>query len=398
MIIFLGLIIHDEYEQWFKENTKTILQESSRTHQLSIIESLKSCTEVYDINEISSCGLFGVRFKKAMVRGCKKDNHRTIDSCNIPFARLFYNEKKWIESIEEVINEHENIEAIVVYMPFYLRARVANRIKKKYPDIKMIVYVPDLVKHSYRKAGNIINVKMKQIIRYLQGKKVNALLSNIDGYVYLAEKMKEEIGIGKPYIIQEAVYNLKSTYTGKKNASDKFVITYCGKVSQDNGVDRLVNAFRKIQNDSWILNICGDGELKGFVDDAASVDTRIKSWGSISHDKVLKIEKDSDILVNPRYTYFENTWYSFPSKLIEYMACGRIVLSSKLGGIPREYNDFLQYIDDDSEEALQRALLRIYNYTDEQKSKIGEDNYKFVVENKSSHAQGLKLYSFIQNL
>ena len=67
---------------------------------------------------------------------------------------------------------------------------------------------------------------------------------------------------------------------------------------------------------------------------------KIKYFGVIDFESILLRQKNTDLLINPRPSIDEYTKYSFPSKIMEYMASGTPVLTTKLSGIPMEYYDY----------------------------------------------------------
>ena len=398
MFTFLGGIITAEEYKWFSDNCIAGIPFSSNTHQKSIIEALRLYEET-DVIYISPCGFYPTRFKKAFIAQLKTDNRtKRIKSCNIPGLRVIYNIRTQIQALEESINNGSN--SIIVYMPYYARMKAVQVVKKRHPELTIIVYVPDLIVHSYSHKGIGIRRTIVKTLRKIESNKVEKLSKQVDGYVYLADKMKEEFGLGKPYIIQEAIYSIENSDNDVIIEPDSkvFSFTYCGKLDSTNGVDRLLKAFNNIKNDRLKLNLCGDGPLLAKAQQLSEVDNRIIVYGQVSHDRVVQIERESTVLVNPRYTAIENAAYSFPSKLIEYLACGRPVISSHLSGIPSEYDAYVIYIEDDSTEKLQEVMEQVINIPYNTLNEMGEENYRFVQDNKSSYAQGEKMVSFIKGL
>ena len=65
------------------------------------------------------------------------------------------------------------------------------------------------------------------------------------------------------------------------------------------------------------------------------------------------------ILVNFRSPNEELTKYSFPSKILEYISSGSLVLSTRLLGIPDEYFSYIVPLDQADKEKV-KAVIR-YN-------------------------------------
>src|SRR5690606_24382556 len=129
--------------------------------------------------------------------------------------------------------------------------------------------------------------------------------------------------------------------------------------SKKYGIETLLKAFSFTSNPKYKLMICGDGDAKDLVYDYLHKDDRIKYLGKLPHDKTLLLQKNADLLVNPRTPKGEFTKFSFPSKTMEYLALGTPVLMYKLPGIPNEYFNYCYTIDDYSHEALANKINEI---------------------------------------
>ena len=95
----------------------------------------------------------------------------------------------------------------------------------------------------------------------------------------------------------------------------------------------------RTHSDDIELWLFGSGDMEKDITDYCKSDQRIKYFGMVPREKVVKFEKKAKLLVNPRPTNNEFTKYSFPSKTIEYMASGTPLLTTRLPGIPSEYFD-----------------------------------------------------------
>ena len=110
------------------------------------------------------------------------------------------------------------------------------------------------------------------------------------------------------------------------------------------------------------------------------------------------MQTEVTVLVNPRQNNEEFTKYSFPSKTMEYLSSGVPVVAYKLDGIPDEYDEYLNYVEDNSAEALANKLIEICEMTQEERNAIGSKGQKFVLENKNAIAQTKRIVEFIRGL
>lgn len=152
------------------------------------------------------------------------------------------------------------------------------------------------------------------------------------------------------------------------NISGKMNITYCGLLSKVTGVDTLVEFIQKNRENSIVKDSCftmiGKGELQPLLDRISEDNIQFKGFLA-REDLVLEIEK-SHVLINPRNMDYPENNNNFPSKIMEYLASGRIVVSTKFPGYEL-FNANIFFYESDME------LLRILEYL--------QKNYSTIYEN-----------------
>lgn len=220
------------------------------------------------------------------------------------------------------------------------------KLRKKY-GIKLLTICSEVP--ALRRYGNSLAANIKRrILTYFNGR--------FDGYVLFSEAMADVLKIeNKPYTVLEGIApdKMSGPKTGKKN-----IVMYAGGLAGDNNVLKLVTCCSKIADihEVWI---CGVGEDAEAIQKIAERDKRIQYFGRLSNDRVVEMEKKAKILVSIRSPKVELTKYSFPSKILEYIASGTLVLSTELGGIPAEYYSHMLVTSEEENdiiEAIQKGL------------------------------------------
>lgn len=112
-------------------------------------------------------------------------------------------------------------------------------------------------------------------------------------------------------------------------------LNYSGLLHPVMGVDLLLEAFREVARPDVRLYISGKGPLREKVLQAAKDDTRIIYTGFLSYEEYLQQLKDVDILINPRNMKLKDNDNNFPSKIMEYLATGKLIVSTKFYGYER---------------------------------------------------------------
>ena len=91
------------------------------------------------------------------------------------------------------------------------------------------------------------------------------------------------------------------------------------------------------------------------------------------------------------------TKYSFPSKVLEYICSGTPVLANRLVGIPSEYDELINYPEDESALAWSKAIIEILcdsKYNQYQKKALNAK--KIVFAEKTWKKQVEKVVNFLQ--
>ena len=272
--------------------------------------------------------------------------------------------------------------------------KAAIRYKKKLaPKSKIVVIVPDLLEDC---VGKSINSKIKMALLGNMGE----IYEGIDGFVFLTEQMNERVQTKNPYCVVEAIYdeNQPRTVRYDKDGSEK-VIFYSGMLYEKFGVKNLIEAFMKTAGNNYRLQLCGCGELEDYIKQKQTEDNRIQYFGLVEREKVLYMQSQATLLVNPRPPGMDFTKYSFPSKNIEYLASGTPTLIYQLPGIPSEYYDYCYSIDSGhlAVDDLADIIVRILSSPKENMA-MAKRARKFILDNKNAAAQTKKIINLIAEI
>ena len=156
----------------------------------------------------------------------------------------------------------------------------------------------------------------------------------------------------------------------------------------------LLQAFARIQNPDWKLVICGFGQAEKTIRESS--DPRIVYLGRVDRTQALALQRGAMLLVNPRQNNAEFTKYSFPSKTMEYLASGVPVVAYKLDGIPDEYDGYLNYVPDNTPEALAAVITAIGSKSAEERRTMGRRAQAFVTEEKNAKKQAGRILRFLE--
>lgn len=287
-----------------------------------------------------------------------------------------------------IYNNIDNDEKIVIitynsYLPIQLS--VLN-LKRKRKNICICNVVGDILGKngvSWFKSYGIF----KALILNNMSKYADKLSQRFDCFAFLTKDMACALGVeNKPSVVVEGIYTVNNSDDNTvvtENANEK-IIFYAGALREEYGIIHLLNAFKLIDDADYRLYLAGSGDTETYIKECSKNDSRIKFLGYISPHEVDSWQKKAIVLVSPRMAgNNEYVKYSFPSKTLECLASGKPYIAHKLPCDPPEYADYIQYADDESDEALARKIIEICIMTESERNAIGKKARKFIQEEKN---------------
>lgn len=244
---------------------------------------------------------------------------------------------------------------------------------------------------TYTKSKNIL----KRLFSGSYRNRAVGLQDKFDGYVFLTKQMSEAVAPSKPFVVIEAIADstLFDSLPDVKKAEPRTVM-YAGALYRKYGVDMIVSAFEKTENDCE-LQLFGSGDMESELAEKSKENPRIRYCGRVSRDEILKREREATLLLNFRNGEDEYTKYSFPSKMTEYMLSGTPLFTSRLDGIPEEYYDYVYSTSAKDAEQLAREMGEILS-DGEELSEMGRRAREFVMNKKNEKCQAGKIVDFLR--
>lgn len=226
------------------------------------------------------------------------------------------------------------------------------------------------------------------------------VIRHCSAYVLLTEAMNDYIGNkDKPYVVLEghADIAMAEKCPSLDRKATPRVVLYAGGVSKQYGLGHLVEGFRMANLPNARLHIYGPGDYVKELQEIAAQDDRVVYGGMLMNAEVVEKEMDAALLVNPRPTHEEFVKYSFPSKNMEYMASGTPLLTTRLPGMPKEYEPYVYLIEEETDAGVARALTRVLAHSDEELFRKGCAARDFVLEERNNVVQAKKILEMLKN-
>lgn len=365
MIIFIGNYTDDNTYKIITENGVRDLSQASRLFQERFImqmgkiendfKALSVIPSKYGLKIPDKIDINGVEVKMICLDQSKISQYK----------KAMINIAKWVESCidsMEVIN-------IVMYAINPIALIPLLKLKKKY-NIIFTTICPELPQfRRYRK--NIKNTVKRKVFSFYNNK--------FDKYILFAESMSRFVPMGREKCILEgfAPEKIYEPLYNKKN-----IAMYAGGLAEDNGIKLMVQVANKskLLDELWI---CGSGDCQEFVEQ--SINSKIKYLGKLENHEVIELERKATVLLNLRNPENPLTRFSFPSKVMEYIASGTVVLSTRLQGISQEYYKYIFAVDDYSVNGICEKIDQIFSLDEKEYRKITTNASEFIKTKQASY-------------
>lgn len=227
----------------------------------------------------------------------------------------------------------------------------------------------------------------------------NWVISKCTDYIVLTEHMNAYINpTNKPHVVLEGHADIAM---GKREPSlekkeKPRVVLYAGGVSRQYGAEIMTEGFRMADLPNARLHIYGPGDYIDTLQEIAKKDSRVYYGGMLMSSQIEEKEQQATLLINPRPTHEEFVKYSFPSKTMEYMASGTPALTTRIPGIPKDYEPHLFFIDEETTEGVAKALREVMAHSDEELFTKGLGAREFILSTRNNVIQAGKILDMLK--
>lgn len=237
------------------------------------------------------------------------------------------------------------------------------------------VHIPHLI--PIIRLFNINNRKAKIVWHIHNKSKFAFLAKNSNVYcVGVSLSVLEQNGITSTYPQSHVIHNIcrvdsfyitdfdekESFVESKKINTEKFIIGYVGRLSQEKGIDILIESISSLSLDMQSrvqLVLCGSSQFKGASQSEyeknlmKSTESMDVIWlGYVDNWELYKFYNVCDVVVVP------STWDEPAGQvLIESQSCGTQVIASNVGGIPEYISPYEMVFERGSVQGLTKNLL-----------------------------------------
>lgn len=375
-----------KYNEFLKKSEIKLGQPAQKYHRLITSGLIKNNYEVETITGIPINRTISKKLIQKNSDEIEDDiKYRYINVINLPFVKnIMYFMGSFYKVLCLGIKKRDSIVICdVLNISISLGALLATKII----GLNNIGIVTDMPIHLCNNP-NTLRVKLNNFIMY-----------SFDNYVFLTDEMNKLINHkNKPFVVVEGQVDVDMQDI-PNNLQDKYkkrICMYTGALQKKYGIEILVKGYLQANIPESELHIYGTGDFEQELIDICKDTDKIKYFGVVSTDHVVKEQIKATLLINPRPTHEEYTKYSFPSKNMEYMVSGTPVLTTKLPGMPEEYCEYIYLINSENEQGIAASLKEVLNIDKEELHRKGLSAKRFVLNKKNNIIQSEKIIRILK--
>lgn len=305
------------------------------------------CTELEKENSLRILSYIGVDFDEISKKDLESQNNKRI--------HYFFRSKRLIKGLLQMLyatwKGMSQCDYAMTYNVVYawMLTPTLAKLKRKKSVLILADYSPV---ESYVSKKQQLYAKVQQ---YFIGK--------YDYVVGLSENTQKYLKFPQKFICMEggisgSFYDFFDNYKDTKD--DKIILMYSGILEKVTGVDLLVEAFKKLEVPNVELVITGDGSLATWIIGVAEKYSNIKYLGCLPYDQYMEKLLAADMLVNPRNMNLPENENNFPSKIMEYLATGKVIVSTKFPGWEK-YEEYIIFSESSIENLKEKIEKTIEN-------------------------------------
>jgi len=315
-ILFCGSYIPEELIEHYKYSSqagnnfqKEVIKNLARKNEIQILTYIGYPIEPETIQKMSSA-----LEKKGILYII-----RSASSFRI------YSFLKYILLLCKAIN---NNQVILLYNYYYINFMVPYL--SRITGVKSVLIVADHTEPE----------EYSNPVRKFLAKKISHDFEKFDLLVFLSEKLYNRYKYKNSIVMEGGIdFELYRDFQPQR-VGNKIRILYSGTLNTVTGINILLDSIKGIKESNVEFIITGRGEYESQIVDMQKQDVRINYLGFISQKDYMDLLGNVHILVNPRNMELPQNDNNFPSKILEYLASGRIVISTRFPG----YEKFIENI------------------------------------------------------
>jgi glycosyltransferase involved in cell wall biosynthesis len=261
------------------------------------------------------------------------------------------------------------------YNPPFIFLRVGARITRT--PIVPVVFDIGLPPWSMGRLRDYVSRHME--------KRMYGYLQKSEGRCVIVENILKKYAPGHHALLldggasSEILGRLSELQPRSETPGDDVLFVSAGLLNPHNGTHVIVEMMKINMNPRLRVVIAGSGSEQQLVIEYAKSDSRLRYVGMLDLDQLFVHYHAADVLLNIRLTKTLDTSTTFPSKFLESLAVGRLVVSTCVGHVESVYGKYCMLLRDETPEALSAMVDAVIAMPREERDAIGRSAREFML-------------------
>jgi len=350
-ILFCGSFIPPEISEKVKYNSP-----AANNFQKGLINNL---SKHYKIDMLTYIGYYEEDIDLVIDSFKKNKIYYAIKQESKNYISLFY---RYYRLFNKLV---QNKRAVILYNYGYINIFVNYYCKKK--NIKTILIVAD---HSeYYEYRNPI----RRFLAYKYSKDYY----KFDYLIFLSKRLKGRYNLKNSFLMIGGTNNIKYKNFIPTPKKGELIILYSGILSKVTGIDIYLKAIKLIKDKNIGFVFSGKGEMIEYLINRSKIDNRIEYVGFLDEETYLSLLSKANVLINPRNMNLPQNQNNFPSKILEYLAAGKVIISTKFPN-SQEFEENIFFCEANAQSIADKIEFIAKNYNNIYKN-------QYIINRKEAH-------------
>ena len=227
------------------------------------------------------------------------------------------------------------------------------------------------------------------------------IVKKCDGLMPITDSIAEDVNFDKEFmrldggVTQRIISRL---FELKEKQNKEFILFFAGNIAKWNHTEVLLSYMENNKDNHLQLWFAGKGPDVKMVKCAAVKDNRIKFWGMLSHDELMKLYEQADVLVSLRDTKDPSLSHHFPSKLLELLTIGKVVITTNPSHTKEVYGKYCFVIDECNLTNFTETMASIRSKNQSERVEYGKLTRGFMLREHSWKAQGVRIRQYLEKI
>jgi len=333
------------------------------------------------------------RSKKLFVKTTKEQLFDQVDLwqvgyVNLPIVKqLILPIVTYFKAKSLMVDEHDVLFAFDMYPN---QGIPMSMLRKRVKD-KTLCLLADLSVGQVKKAKG-----PKKLLRMMYERNTLSNMKKCKNYIALNENAMKKYAPDSNYLIVDGGIEPSEFAAHEQSWSgEEKNIIYTGALVDYSGIMNLVKAMDLIEDQSIVLDIYGRGALQPTIEEIVKENGRIRFHGSVDNRTAILAQQSAWLLANPRPVESEIAKVTFPSKIFEYLMSERPVMTTRLNGFSKDYDELLYWIEGETPEDIARCVNKINEESSEMLLNRAKAAKQYLLKNKTWEINAKKIYEFM---